>query len=96
MALAGFHGPPHSFGHVFSHCSVLSTVHFGRPCGLKSILNVNRAVAAVKPFELKRTREPIASIDQQQWSRHNKGPAHEELPSLPLLEAGPLRDAQIL
>jgi hypothetical protein len=89
MALTGFHGPPYSFGFVFSHCLFFRHVAFGRPCGLRSILNVNRAVAAVKPFELKHTWEPTASIDQQQSS------FHEEAPSLPSLEADHLRDTQI-
>jgi hypothetical protein len=55
MPLAGFYGPPHSFGLEFRHCLVFATTHFDRPCGQRSILNVNRAVAAVKLFALKNT-----------------------------------------
>ena len=51
------YAPHHSFGLVFSHCFASRQCISAGLCDPKSILIVNRAVAAVKLFTLNDTRE---------------------------------------
>ncbi|MER9900763.1 hypothetical protein [Mesorhizobium sp. M0130] len=48
-------------------------MHLGTRCDLTSILNVNHAVAAGKPFELKHTLETTTTLIVK--NNHNKGTA---------------------